>query len=233
MKLIDLNGVKVLFDVLMERIGVEIYTKAEADNKFQPKGKYVEEEYLQQLETAWSDELDKKADKGEVENALSTKADLKNVYNKQETEALVANETADIKANTYTKAEVDEKIGNRIPLEEYLLYPNIPTSLEFPDISVLRVEIVGTGIVEFCEVQGNIDATHEFNTVGNMGGGLPHIWLAVDGEEFAIAGPNGSGPLTFSRDFEYIGRIKISWGGDIETCKNRKNHSIILREHDK
>lgn len=40
MKLIDLNGVKVLFDVLMERICVEIYTKAEADGKFQPKGDY-------------------------------------------------------------------------------------------------------------------------------------------------------------------------------------------------
>lgn len=38
MKLIDLNGVKVLFDVLMERIGVEIYTKAEADTRFAKKG---------------------------------------------------------------------------------------------------------------------------------------------------------------------------------------------------
>lgn len=66
MKLIDLNGVKVLFDVLMERIGVEIYTKAEADGKFQPKGKYVEESYLHQLEVGWSDELDKKAEKDDV-----------------------------------------------------------------------------------------------------------------------------------------------------------------------
>lgn len=222
MKLIDLNGVKVLFDVLMERVGVEIYTKAEADNKFQLKGKYVEEEYLQQLETAWSDELDKKADKDEVEKALSTKADLKNVYNKQETEALVANETADIKANTYTKAEVDEKIGNRIPLEEYLLYPNIPTSLELPNISVLRVEIVGTGIVKFYGAQRGVAGTCEFKNVGDMGGGQPHVRLIVNGNEHLIAGYDSGGPFTFDKDFEYIGRVKISWGGDIETCKNEK-----------
>ena len=43
-----------------------VYTKVEADGNFQPKGKYVKEEYLQQLESAWSDELDKKADKDEV-----------------------------------------------------------------------------------------------------------------------------------------------------------------------
>lgn len=210
MKLIDLNGVKVLFDVLMERIGVEIYTKAEADDKFQPKGDYVEDDYLRQLKVSWNDALGEKANEDDVYTKDETDEKIKEIYNK-----------------------IDEKRNNRIPLEEYLLYPNQPKKLKLPNISVLRVEIVGTGIVEFCEVQGNIDATHEFNTVGNMGGGLPHIWLAVDGEEFAIAGPNGSGPLTFSRDFEYIGRIKISWGGDIETCKNRKNHSIILREHDK
>lgn len=210
MKLIDLNGVKVLFDVLMERIGVEIYTKAEADGKFQPKGDYVEDDYLRQLKVSWNDALGEKANEDDVYTKDETDEKIKEIYNK-----------------------IDEKRNNRIPLEEYLLYPNQPKKLKLPNISVLRVEIVGTGIVEFCEVQGNIDATHEFNTVGNMGGGLPHIWLAVDGEEFAIAGPNGSGPLTFSRDFEYIGRIKISWGGDIETCKNRKNHSIILREHDK
>lgn len=47
-------------------IKANTYTKVEADGKFQPKGKYVKEEYLQQLETAWSDELDKKAEKDEV-----------------------------------------------------------------------------------------------------------------------------------------------------------------------
>ena len=36
-----------------------------------------------------------KANKNEVEKALSTKAELKNVYSKQETEALVANETTE------------------------------------------------------------------------------------------------------------------------------------------
>ena len=40
-------------------IKVNMYTKAEADNKFQLKGKYVEESYLHQLEVGWSDELDK------------------------------------------------------------------------------------------------------------------------------------------------------------------------------
>lgn len=220
MKLIDLNGVKVLFDILMERIGVEIYTKAEADDKFQPKGDYVEATEIYSLER------DCDGIKEQIEGmgrAIGIKANEDDVYTKDETDEKIK--------EIYNK--IDEKRNNRIPLEEYLLYPNQPKKLKLPNISVLRVEIVGTGIVEFCEVRGNIDATHEFNTVGNMGGGLPHIWLAVDGEEFAIAGPNGSGPLTFSRDFEYIGRIKISWGGDIETCKNRKNHSIILREHDK
>lgn len=223
MKLIDLNGVKVLFDILMERIGVEIYTKAEADGKFQPKGKYVEEEYLQQLETAWSDELDKKADKDEVEKALSTKADLKNVYNKQETEALVANETADIKANTYTKAEVDEKIGNRIPLEEYFLLPKEPIKLELPKISVLRVEVAGTGVVKFYELHGNVAGIHEFKSTGNLGGGLPKIWLEIDHSMFSPRIPEACGLLTFDyKTAEYIGRMKISWGGDIETCKNKK-----------
>ncbi len=222
MKLIDLNGVKVLFDVLMERIGVEIYTKAEADNKFQPKGKYVEEEYLQQLETAWSDELDKKADKGEVENALSTKADLKNVYNKQETEALVANETADIKANTYTKAEVDEKIGNRIPLEEYLLYPNIPTSLEFPDISVLRIEIVGTGKVVFYRIQGNAAGIHKFEVKGELINGDPEIRVLIDNHIWSPSIYCGSRRIVFDEKDRFIGKVKISWGGDIETCKNHK-----------
>lgn len=47
-------------------IKANTYTRVEADGKFQPKGKYVKEEYLQQLETAWSDELDKKAEKDEV-----------------------------------------------------------------------------------------------------------------------------------------------------------------------
>lgn len=43
-----------------------VYTKVEADGKFQPKGKYVKEEYLQQLESAWGNKLDKKVDKDEV-----------------------------------------------------------------------------------------------------------------------------------------------------------------------
>ena len=55
-----------------------------------------------------------------------------------------------------------------------------------------------------------------------MGGGLPKSYLIIDKEDLIIAGPEGSGPLTFGRDFEYIGRVKISWGGDIETCKNKK-----------
>ena len=46
-------------------------TKAEADRIYQPKGKYVEEDYLHQLESAWSDELDKKADKDEIDDKLN------------------------------------------------------------------------------------------------------------------------------------------------------------------
>jgi len=48
------------------KMQANIYQKDEADNKFQPKGKYVEESYLHQLEVGWSDELDKKADKNDV-----------------------------------------------------------------------------------------------------------------------------------------------------------------------
>lgn len=53
-------------DEKVSRLSKNVYTKVETDGKFQPKGKYVKEEYLQQLESAWSDELDKKADKDEV-----------------------------------------------------------------------------------------------------------------------------------------------------------------------
>lgn len=105
MKLIDLNGVKVLFDILMERIGVEIYTKAEADNKFQPKGKYVEESYLHQLEVGWSDELDKKADDEYVHDEFDKKAD---------------------KDDVYTKAEIDEKLKNipKVDTSEFVKMKN-------------------------------------------------------------------------------------------------------------
>ncbi len=48
------------------KMQADIYQKDEADNKFQPKGKYVEESYLHQLEVGWRDELDKKADKNDV-----------------------------------------------------------------------------------------------------------------------------------------------------------------------
>lgn len=98
MKLIDLNGVKVLFDALMERIGVEIYTKGEVNENFQPKGKYVKEEYLQMLETAWSDELDKKADKDDVEESLSGKVNKADVYTKKE---------------IYTKNEADTRFAKK------------------------------------------------------------------------------------------------------------------------
>lgn len=53
-------------DEKISRLSKNVYTKVETDGKFQPKGKYVKEEYLHQLESAWSDELDKKADKDEV-----------------------------------------------------------------------------------------------------------------------------------------------------------------------
>ena len=53
-------------DEKVSRLSKNVYTKVETDGKFQPKGKYVKEEYLHQLESAWSDELDKKADKDEV-----------------------------------------------------------------------------------------------------------------------------------------------------------------------
>lgn len=98
MKLIDLNGVKVLFDVLMERIGVEIYTKAEADGKFQPKGKYAEEAYLNSFEEALSAEFDKKADKNDVEESLSGKVNKADVYTKKE---------------IYTKDEVDNRFAKK------------------------------------------------------------------------------------------------------------------------
>ena len=54
------------FNGKIDDIKANTYTKVEADGKFQPKGKYVKEEYLQQLETTWSDELDKKAKKDDV-----------------------------------------------------------------------------------------------------------------------------------------------------------------------
>lgn len=46
MKLIDLNGVKVLFDILMERIGVEIYTKDEVDEKLKSIPKVDTSEFV-------------------------------------------------------------------------------------------------------------------------------------------------------------------------------------------
>lgn len=76
----------------------DVYTKGETDSKFQPKGKYVKEEYLQQLETAWSDELDKKADKDDVEESLSGKVNKADVYTKDE---------------IYTKNEADTRFAKK------------------------------------------------------------------------------------------------------------------------
>ncbi|KXB91759.1 hypothetical protein HMPREF3191_00873 [Veillonellaceae bacterium DNF00626] len=86
-------------------IKANTYTKVEADNKFQPKGKYVKEEYLQQLESAWSDELDKKADKDDV-------------YTKDE----VNEKVETIPKNVYTKVETDGKFQpkGKYVKEEYL-----------------------------------------------------------------------------------------------------------------
>lgn len=72
------------------------YTKVEADGRFQPKGKYVKEEYLQQLESAWSDELDKKAKKDDV-------------YTKDE----VNEKVGTIPKNVYTKYEADNRFARK------------------------------------------------------------------------------------------------------------------------
>lgn len=77
-------------------IKANTYTKVEADGKFQPKGKYVKEEYLQQLETAWSDELDKKAEKDDV-------------YTKEE----VNEKVETIPKNVYTKYEADTRFARK------------------------------------------------------------------------------------------------------------------------
>lgn len=55
-----------------------------------------------------------------------------------------------------------------------------------------------------------------------MGGGHPYIRLQIDKQSTIIAGPEAYSLNTFSKDYKYIGRVKILWGGDIETCKNEK-----------
>lgn len=55
-----------------------------------------------------------------------------------------------------------------------------------------------------------------------MGSGHPYIQLQIDKQSTIIAGPEAYSLNTFSKDYKYIGRVKILWGGDIETCKNKK-----------
>ena len=84
------------FNGKIDDLKANTYTKVEADGKFQPKGKYVKEEYLQQLESAWSDELDKKAEKDDV-------------YTKDE----VNEKVGTIPKNVYTKYEADTRFARK------------------------------------------------------------------------------------------------------------------------
>lgn len=99
------------FNGKIDDIKANTYTKVEADGKFQPKGKYVKEEYLQQLETAWSDELDRKADKDDVYAKDE-------VYTKEEVDEKVSR----LSKNVYTKVETDGKFQpkGKYVKEEYL-----------------------------------------------------------------------------------------------------------------
>lgn len=84
------------FNGKIDDIKANTYTKVEADGRFQPKGKYVKEEYLQQLESAWSDKLDKKAEKDDV-------------YTKDE----VNEKVGTIPKNVYTKYEADIRFARK------------------------------------------------------------------------------------------------------------------------
>lgn len=144
-----------------------------------------------------------KVDKSEVEKELSNKADLKNVYNKQEIEALVTNKTADIKANTYTKVEADGKFQpkGKYVKEEYLQQLETAWSDEL-DKKAEKDEVYTKG-----------EADTRFAKKGEAG-------VKGDRGERGPQGPQGpqgpKGPAGSSADvFDYYDRLKFPNGAKI------------------
>lgn len=109
----------------------DVYTKAESDSKFQLKGNYVSANTFISYTATTNAALANKAERSEIPDMTQyyTKAETSGSSEIQDALDLKAN-----KSNTYTKAEVDEKIGEGGQFDPNRYYTKVETSDRFQPI---------------------------------------------------------------------------------------------------
>lgn len=118
---------------------------------------------------------------------------------------------------------------NQVPLEEHILYAGEGVKIFIPQISILRVELIGTHVRKYFTMPGNWKPGElTFEIAGQMGGGFPRIIMTVNDLYYKhIEGPDRINSLTLDENYNFIGKVRLSFGGYIETCNPRTTEPLF------